>query len=103
MTLEEIRKLLEATGIPFAYHHWEAPPALPYGVYLDPYSNNFGADDTVYLQVAHIQIELYADERDLDAETKIEAALTAAGIYYERETSYIQEQRLYETMYEIEV
>ena len=103
MTLTEVRDMLAETGISFTYHHWENPPGLPYGVYLDPYSNNFAADDIVYLPVTHVQIELYADEKDPEAEASIESALTAHGIYYEKECTYIPDQRLYETIYEIEV
>lgn len=51
MSLEEIQNMLDATGIRFSYHHWEKPPSLPYGVFLDPYSNNFMADNQVYKSV----------------------------------------------------
>lgn len=57
----------------------------------------------MYLPITHVQIELYADEKTPEAEASIETTLTAHGIYYEKECSYIPEQRLYETIYEIEV
>lgn len=103
MTLEELQELLNSTGIPFAHHHWEAPPQLPYGVWLTPYSNNFGADNITYLPINHVQIELYAEEKNPKAERQIEELLTAAGLYYDKEETYLENIRLYETLYEIEV
>lgn len=103
MSLEDIQNMLDSTGIRFSYHHWEKPPGLPYGVFLDPYSNNFMADNQVYRSIKHIQIELYAEGKDTAAEGAIEAALNDHEMPFEKEFSYIPEERLYETIYEIEV
>lgn len=35
MTQTELYQVLQGSGIPFAYHHWEKPPKqLPWGVYF---------------------------------------------------------------------
>ena len=50
MSLEEIKKLLETTGLPVAYRAFpvgNAPP-LPFVCYLFSSTNNFNADDAVY-------------------------------------------------------
>ena len=50
MSLEEIKKLLETTGLPVAYRAFpvgNAPP-LPFICYLFASTNNFNADDVVY-------------------------------------------------------
>ena len=103
MSLNELSDILKKTGIRFSYHHWEELPELPYGVFLDPYSNNFMADNQVYAEISHVQIELYAEGKDLEAERAIEKALTENDFPYEKSFEYIPEQRLYETIYEIEV
>lgn len=103
MSLDEISDILRKTGIRFSYHHWEEPPELPYGVFLDPYSNNFMADNQVYAEISHVQIELYAEGKDFEAERAIERVLTENDLPYEKSFQYISEQRLYETIYEIEV
>lgn len=103
MSLDDLKAILGETGIKFSYHHWEEPPPLPYGVFLDPYSNNFMADNRVYEKISHIQIELYAEEKDLLAEQSIEDVLDKHDMPYEKEFLYIPEERLYETIYEIEV
>ena len=49
MSLEEIKKLLETTGLPVAYRAFpvgNAPP-LPFICYLFSSTNNFNADDVV--------------------------------------------------------
>ena len=103
MSLEAIQNMLDATGIRFSYHHWEKPPSLPYGVFLDPTSNNFMADNQVYKSIKHVQIELYAEGKDTGAEDAIETVLNNHELPFEKEFLYIQDERLYETIYEIEV
>lgn len=103
MTYDELYQILEPTGIPFEIHHWERPPAPPYGVYFDDYTDNFGADDRVYCQITHFCVELYQLHRDRALEQKIEAALDAADRFWDRVVEYIDSERLYQTRYEIEV
>ena len=103
MNLEELYALLSGTGIPFAYHHWNEPPAPPFGVYLTPYSNNFAADDVAYLEVEHVEIELYTEKRDIEAERRIADALTGAGFYFEKSATFVEALQLYQTVFEIEV
>lgn len=103
MTFDDLKPLLESTGIPFAYHHWEKPPKPPFGVYLSTGTDNFGADDKTWAVVEGAAIELYTVGRDRESMTKIERALDSAEIYWDRDTVYIEELRLYQTRYEIEV
>lgn len=103
MTLEEIKNLLEATGMPVVYRAWptgDAPP-LPYLCYLVAYSNNFAADDRVYYPVNHIQVELYTKHKDLGAEAKTEDALSCCC--WEKSETYLDDEQCYQIIYEIEV
>lgn len=103
MTLEDIAVLLETTGYPVAFQEWpeDAVPPMPYLVYLSPYTNNFAADGTSYFIVNHVQIELYTKLKDLEAEAKVESAL--ASFYWEKTESYINTEKCYQILYEIEV
>ncbi len=103
MTLDELQALLSESGLPFTYHHWETPPRPPYGVFLDSGSDNFMADDRVYLPVSQIQIEVYARARDQAAEAAVDRVLDEASIPYEKGGVWIPSERLYQTVYEIEV
>lgn len=103
MKMEELLKILDQIGIPFAYHHWEKPPPLPYGVYLYDSTDNFGADDKVYLVIESAQVEIYTTGHDQALQDKTEAVLEANQIYWDRDTAYIESERMYQTVYEIEV
>lgn len=103
MTLEDVKSLLESTGLPVAYRAWpenEAPP-LPFICYLVAYSNNFSADGIVYYLINHIQIELYTKLKDPITEDKVELALSS--LYWEKTEEYIDTEQCYQITYEIEV
>lgn len=103
MTLEEIKNLLESTGFPITYRDWpesEAPP-MPYICYLVSYSNNFAADGGVYCKINHIQIELYTKLKDPEAEDKVEKALSS--LFWDKTETYIDTEKCYQILYEIEV
>ena len=103
MTLKELNELLETTGLPVAYREWpdEKAPPLPFICYLVVYSNNFGADNTVYYPINHIQIELYTELKDPVSEGKVEKALSS--FYWEKTEEYINTEQCYQIIYEIEV
>ena len=106
MNETELLKILNSSGIRFAYHHWpekDAPP-LPYGAYLlvdEP--TTFYADGEIYYRIARYQVELYAKAKSPKAEKQLESALIAAGISFQKSETYIDSEKLYETLYEIEV
>ena len=50
-----------------------------------------------------VRIELYACSKDLATEAAIEAALTGAGIYWTRDESYIADEKVYLTIYEVTI
>lgn len=101
MTPEQVYTMLSATGYPVAYHHFKTPPALPYIVYLLPYSNNISADNKVYQKVNHLQIELYTAEKDFAAEANLETALS--DLFYDKTEVYIESEGLYQVIYETKI
>lgn len=103
MTYQELEQLLAPLGIPFTFHHWEKPPAMPYGVYFDDYTDNFEADDIAYAVIRHFNIELYVRQRDPALEKSLEDILTAADLYWDKDATYIDSERFYQVAYEIEV
>lgn len=103
MTLKELEKQLETTGLPIVYRAWpekKAPP-LPFICYLTAYSNNFGADNEVYQKINHIQVELYTKLKDPELEDKVEQALSS--FFWNKTEEYIDSERCYQILYEIEV
>ena len=103
MALEDMKTLLDTTGYPVVYYAWpeKKAPALPYICFLTAYSNNFGADDRVYYPVAHYQIELYTRCKDPEAAGKVEQALSS--YFWEKTETYLDTERCFQILYEVEV
>lgn len=106
MTLAELNTTLSAV-LPgrIVYNAWpvgEAPP-LPYVCYYSTGSDNFAADNVVYDSNRPVRIELYTRSKDLATEAAVEAALTGAGIYWSRDESYIDDEKVYLTIYEVTI
>lgn len=103
MTIKELGEILESTGLPVAYRAFpenEALP-LPYICYLNPYDNNFMADGAVYSSAKHIQVELYTRYKDEELEERVKQALSSFG--YTREEEYLEEEKCYQIIFEMEV
>lgn len=108
MSYEEIKEMLESFGLPYNYYQWEEegdnePPELPYILFYYPERNDFNADDRNYVKIARLNIELYSEEKDFEHESMIEDILEERELVYTKEEQYIADERMYETLYTMEV
>lgn len=103
MTHDELLVILQSTGIPWTYHHWEGKQPPPYGVYLDDSDDPFFADNLTYAFFRAVRLEVYSLERDPALDDKVRDALDAAGISYDVDYTWIESEGLYETIFEFEV
>ena len=105
MTLEELARMLEKTGFPFAYEHFAEGESTdpPFICYLLHGSDNFAADGRVYFRISEVRIELYTDRKDPGAEALVETVLDDAGIFYNKSEAWIQSEKLYEVLYSMEL
>ena len=103
--MDDLLRLLEETGIPFAYDHFAEGESSdpPFICYLLPQSDNFSADGKVYLKVSSVNIELYTDSKDLAVEQTLEAVLDTHGIFYDKTEVWIESEKLYEVLYSFEM
>lgn len=106
MNIEELKMILEATGVPVAYSHFiesdnHSIPAPPFICYWITFSSNFSADNTIYKPIQNVQIELYTDRKDIDAETKVENVLNANEMPYATSEIYIDSEQLFQKIYEV--
>ena len=101
--LSVFKDMLKASGYPVAYLSWpkNAAPPMPYICYYTNGSDNFAADGTVYYPVAQVQVELYTEIKDPEAEAALEKAL--ASFYWNKTETYINEEKCFQISYEIEV
>lgn len=105
MTRIEVNEMVKSIGIPSAYYQFKdesiAPP--PFLCFYFEASDDFIADGINYAKIDNLVVELYTDEKDFALEATVEAALTGAGLAYQRNEDYIGDQRLYMTTYTMEV
>ena len=105
ITRSQIEKMLDVTGIEYRYHHFETEEAInpPFICWLIPGTNNFSADGVVYLNVRKLNIELYTDQKDDNLEKRVEEQIKENGIFWEKSETYIESEKMYEVLYEMEV
>lgn len=105
MTHKEVMDLVEQINIPSAYHHFAEGEVVnpPFLVYLYPSSNNFSADGKIYCKIHRLDFELYTDKKDTKLERQVEAVLDKHGLFYEKTEVWIEKEKLYEVLYEMEV
>jgi hypothetical protein len=105
VTHEEVMEIMDKMELPYAYDHFvegEAPEP-PFAVFLYPNSSNFSADGRVYFKVSKLNIEIYTGVKDIQLELKVETVLDGYGIFYDKSEVWIEEENLYEVLYEMEV
>ena len=105
MSSDQIKDMLSEVELPYEYdhfttHNWIEPPFL---VWRIPESDNFSADGIAYVKIDVLNIELYSDTKDWDNEKKIEDVLEKYGISYQKTGEYLDSEKMYEVLYEMEV
>ena len=97
--------IMREIGFPFAYHHFAEgeSPNPPFLLFLTPASSNFAADGKTYLKANEVHIELYADYKNPVLEEQVEAVLDGHGIFYNKTETFIESEKLYETLYIFEM
>lgn len=98
--------MIAGFGLPYAYYQFraeDAPQAPPFVCFYYPGDNDFAADDVNYVSINRLVVELYSDNVDFERERVIEAALRAAGLPFARTHVYIDNERMYQTSYNMEV
>lgn len=105
MTYQEICKMIKETGLPFAYHHFAEgeSPEPPFLIFLSSGENNFSADNYMYFSFKKLNIELYTDRKAPETEEKVEKILKKYQIFYNKSEIWIESEKLYEILYEMEV
>lgn len=106
--LNKLKKILES--IPefenkVAYRAFPVgeAPKLPFICYLQTGTNNFFADNKVYTTAKEVDIELYSQLRDEISEELIEEALYNNNITWTKSIEYLDDEKVYEVIYTVEV
>jgi len=105
MTFQEVKQMIESIGLPYTYDSFPSnvAPAPPYIVFNYPNNDDFGADNTNYVSIDLLNIELYTSTKDFELERNLEAVLNANGFYYDKTETYIRQDNIYQITYVTEV
>ena len=97
MSREEIEAMLDRAEIPYRYFLFNEKEAVepPFMVWYLPDSDNFSADGQVYYRINSLNLELYTNQKDFELEEQ--------GIYWDKTEAYLDEEQMYEVLYEMEV
>lgn len=105
MKLTEITEMIESFGLPCTYLQWEEgdAPALPYVAFYYPASRGEYADDTNYIQISQLNIELYTKSKNVELENQIIQILEQNSIPFESSETYLEDEKMYEVLFECEI
>lgn len=105
MTFQEIATIIGSIGLPYTYDSFpnNIAPVPPYIVFNYPQNDDFGADNTNYVSIDVLNIELYSASKDFATEQTIEAVLNQNGFYYEKSEAYIRSENLFQITYVTQV
>lgn len=111
MTYSEIASMITeikpdgTTSIPFSYRAFDESEAVapPFICYL--YTGNVPepADNTNYVKIEELAIELYTDTKDFALESKVEAVLKAHEMVFSKEETWLEDEKMQMTTYTMEV
>ena len=110
MTLVEVNNMMaeiaQRCGLTdYTYYQFadDSAPELPYMIFYYPSSANDGADNVVWQKINHLNIELYTDNKEFGIENELEAVLTEHGFFYDKTEQFIDSEKMFEVLYEMEV
>lgn len=105
MTTAEIYTMLQAVGVPCVYHHFRAGTgqAPPFICFYFSGDDDLLADNTNYVQINQLTIELYTDAKDFDLEQTLEGVLKQHGMVWAKTETYISSEKMYMETYTTEV
>ena len=105
MNLMEFKAELEKLDIPIQYRAFQVghAPELPYLIFYENDSDNIFADNHNYFDVLNVACELYADEKDIELETKLQKLLYDLEIQYNSTETYIDSENMYLKAYDVQI
>jgi len=101
MTLKELKEMLERTGYPVAYSHFNKRVEPPFISFIVDNNPNFIADNQVYHKIKVVNIELYTRIKDESVEGVLEDLLDEQEITYEPFEVYIESEKVFQKNYEV--
>ena len=105
MNLMEFKAELEKLDIPIQYRAFQVghAPSLPYLIFYENDSDNIFADNQNWFDVLNVVCELYADNKDIELETKLQKLLYDLEIQYNSTETFIDSENMYLKAYDVQI
>ena len=105
MTPQQVNIMLETIGVPVAYYQFKESTGQqpPFVCFFYGDSNDVIADNSNYVKVERLFVELYTGEKDFALEKTVETALNNYGIVFAKSQDYIDSERMHVTVYQSDI
>lgn len=103
MTLLEVAQMVASIGLPYRYSHFSETPQPPYVVFYYPSETDPHADNSNYINKRQLFIELFTKTKDQASEASVEGVLKSNGFTWYKQTDFLNDEKLFQTVYESEV
>lgn len=103
LKITELAEALKTLPFPIAYRMFKKKTEPPFLVYYRNSSENVAADNSVYCPRENYIIEFYSRNKDMAAEKLIGDILTEKEIFFEIDETYIDDENIYETIFEFQI
>ena len=105
MTPQQVNIMLETIGVPVAYYQFKEGTGQqpPFVCFFYGDGNDVIADNSNYVKVERLFVELYTDEKDFALEKTVETILNNNGIVFAKSQGYIDAERMHVTVYQSDI
>lgn len=103
MTLKELKQRCENAGFKYAYGQFKKATEPPHLVTMSTGTDNFMADNKVYLKDTPIQLDYTYLTKDVKMEDKIEDEILGDMAWNKSDETYLTDQKVWQVSYFFEI
>lgn len=103
MTLQELKTRCETEGFKYAYGLFKKPTEPPHLVAICQSTDNFMADNGVYLKDIPIQLDYTFKEKNIEEQNKIEDIILADVAWNKTDETYLSSEEVWQVSYFFEL
>ena len=103
MTLEELKTRCERAGFQYAYGLFKNPVEPPHIIAICNNTNNFMADNEVYIKDIQIQLYYTYIDKNIELQDKIENEVLSGIAWNKSEETYFSDENIWQVCYFFEI
>ena len=103
MTLEELKTRCENAGFKYAYGVFKKPTEPPHLIAICRDSDNFMADNKVYLKDIPIQLDYTYIDKNTEEQNKIEDIILSGIAWNKSDETYLSDEGVWQVSYFFEI